>query len=287
MTFDWSPKQSVLLSAALFSTAGLFVGVLDMNVWAILFWRSLFAAIFASIPIVAQRNFAVVRFDRAGLLATVLSASATLAFIPALRLTSVANVAVIHGSLPLVTLVLSGAIASERIDRRAATLCLAVAMGAIIIFAGSASEQTSILGDGLALVMTVFMALMTIAIRRSKVASVLPMVTFSNVIAMLVAWAMAPNLAINPEDAVIVVSFALFQITFGLIFYAHGARLLLPTETALLSLCEVPLSAFWAWLAFDQKPGVPTYLGGGVILMAVLVHLTPSVAQSAQKERGK
>ncbi len=287
MTFDWSPKQSVLLSAALFSTAGLFVGVLDMNVWAILFWRSLFAAVFASIPIVAQRHFAVVRFDRAGLLATVLSAGATLAFIPALRLTSVANVAVIHGSLPLVTLVLSRAIASERIDRRTAALCLVVALGAIVIFAGSVSEQSSIRGDGLALVMTVFMALMTIAIRRSKVASILPIVAFSNVIAMLVAWAMAPNLAINPEDVVIVASFALFQITFGMILYAQGARLLLPAETALLSLCEVPLSAFWAWLAFDQKPGVSTYLGGGVILVAVLFHLTTSMAQSAQKEGEK
>jgi drug/metabolite transporter (DMT)-like permease len=275
MRIELPPRLSILLAAGLFSTAGFFIGFLDMNVWAILFWRSLFALGFTSIFVAMQpTSLALLRFDRAGLLAAILSAAATLAFIPSLRLTPVANVAVIHGALPLITVVLSGLILAERVACRTIGLSLLVAFGAMIIFAGSASSGIRLAGDGLALMMTIFMALMTIAFKRSRVLSVLPMVGLSNAIAMLAGAAMAPGLALDAEQAFVVACFALFQISFGLILYARGARLLPPPETALLSLCEVPLSALWVWLAFDQRPSLQTVVGGGFILMAVIVHLT-------------
>ncbi len=285
MRLELPPRLSILLAAGLFSTAGFFIGFLDMNVWAILFWRSLFALAFTSIFIAMQpTSLARLRFDRAGLLAAILSAAATLAFIPSLRLTSVANVAVIHGALPLITVILSGLILAERVDRRTVGLCLLVAFGAIIIFAGSASSGIRLAGDGLALMMTIFMALMTIAFKRSNVLSVLPMVGLSNAIAMLAGAAMAPNLALDAKQAFVIACFALFQISFGLILYAKGARLLPPPETALLSLCEVPLSALWVWLAFDQRPTLQTIVGGGIILVAVIVHLTAPKERTVRTE---
>lgn len=285
MTLELPPRLSILLAAGLFSTAGFFIGFLDMNVWAILFWRSLFALGFTSIFIATQPiSLALLRFDRAGLLAAVLSAAATLAFIPSLRLTSVANVAVIHGALPLITVVLSGLIFMERVGRRTICLCLLVAFGAIIIFAGSGSSGIRLAGDGLALIMTIFMALMTIAFKRSHVLSVLPMVGLSNAIAMLAGAAMAPSLTLDAKQAFVIACFALFQISFGLILYARGARLLPPPETALLSLCEVPLSALWVWLAFDQRPTLQTIVGGGIILVAVIVHLTTPKDRMVRRE---
>jgi drug/metabolite transporter (DMT)-like permease len=285
MRLELPPRLSILLAAGLFSTAGFFIGFLDMNVWAILFWRSLFALAFTSIFIAMQpTSLARLRFDRAGLLAAILSAAATLAFIPSLRLTSVANVAVIHGALPLITVILSGLILAERVDRRTVGLCLLVAFGAIIIFAGSASSGIRLAGDGLALMITIFMALMTIAFKRSNVLSVLPMVGLSNAIAMLAGAAMAPSLALDAKQAFVIACFALFQISFGLILYAKGARLLPPPETALLSLCEVPLSALWVWLAFDQRPTLQTTVGGGIILVAVIVHLTAPKERTVRTE---
>ena len=285
MRLELPPRLSILLAAGLFSTAGFFIGFLDMNVWAILFWRSLFALGFTSIFIAMQpTSLALLRFDRAGLLAAILSAAATLAFIPSLRLTSVANVAVIHGALPLITVILSGLILAERVDRRTIGLSLLVAFGAMIIFAGSASSGIRLAGDGLALMMTIFMALMTIAFKRSHVLSVLPMVGLSNAIAMLAGAAMAPSLALDAKQAFVVACFALFQISFGLILYARGARLLPPPETALLSLCEVPLSALWVWLAFDQRPTPQTIVGGGIILVAVIVHLTAPKERTVRTE---
>lgn len=285
MRLDLPPRLSILLAAGLFSTAGFFIGFLDMNVWAILFWRSLFALGFTSIFVAMQPNpLARLRFDRAGLLAAILSAAATLAFIPSLRLTSVANVAVIHGALPLITVVLSGLIFAERMSRRTIGLCLAMALGAIIIFGGSTSSGIRLAGDGLALMMTISMALMTIAFRRSRVPSVLPVIWLSNAIAMLAGMAVAPSLALDAKQAFITACFALFQISFGLILYARGARLLPPPETALLSLFEVPLSGVWVWLAFDQRPALQTVVGGGVILVAVMAHLTMSKDRAVQTE---
>ncbi|XAZ20457.1 DMT family transporter (plasmid) [Sinorhizobium sp. B11] len=275
MRRELPPRLSILLAAGLFSTAGFFMGFLDMNVWAILFWRSLFALGFTSI-FVAMRptSIALLCLDRAGLLAAILSAAATLTFIPSLRLTSVANVAVIHGALPLIAVALSRLILTEQMGHRTIGLCLSVALGAIIIFAGSASSGIRLAGDGLALMMTIFMALMTIALRRSLVPSVLPMVWLSNAIAVLAGVALAPSLALDAKQVFVTACFALFQISFGLILYARGARRLPPPETALLSLCEVPLSGLWVWLAFDQRPALLMVIGGGVILVSVAAHLT-------------
>jgi len=285
MRIELPPRLSILLAAGLFSTAGFFMGLLDMNVWAILFWRSLFALGITSIFVAMQpTSLALLRLDRAGLLAAILSAAATLAFIPSLRLTSVANVAVIHGALPLITVILSGLILAERVGRRTIGLCLLVAFGAIIIFAGSASSGIRLAGDGLALMMTIFMALMTIAFMRSRVLSILPMVGLSNVLAMLAGAAMAPSLALDAKQAFVIACFALFQISFGLILYAKGARRLPPPETALLSLCEVPLSVLWVWLAFNQRPTLQTIVGGGIILVAVIVHLTAPKERTVRTE---
>ncbi|MBB3659724.1 drug/metabolite transporter (DMT)-like permease [Rhizobium sp. BK650] len=268
-------RLSILLAAGFFSSAGFFVGFLDMNVWAILFWRSLFALGLTSLFITMQpARFTLLHLDWPAILAAVSSAAATIAFIPSLRLTSVANVAVIHGALPLITVVLSGLIRDERICRRTISLCVLVAVGTIVIFAGSTTSGTRLAGDGLALMMTIFMAVMTIAFKRSHLMSVLPMVALSNAIAMMGGAIMAPSLALDGKQALIVSCFALFQISFGLILYARGARLLPPPETALLSLCEMPLSALWAWLAFDQRPTLQTILGGGIVLAAVIAHLT-------------
>ena len=276
----------ILLSAVMFSSAGLFMGLLHADVWTILFWRSLFALFFTLVLIGIQPDvLAVIRLDRAGLLAAVLSAAATLLFIPALHLTSVANVAVIHGALPLLTVIIFRLVTREPVGRLTFALCAAVALGALVIFAGSASSGTRLLGDGLALLMTTLMALMTVAFRQSNVRSVLGMVAVSNAIAMLFAAGLTPAPAVALKEATILAAFALFQMTFGLLLYAKGAHQLAPAETAMLSLTEVPLSALWVWLAFDQQPAAQTIAGGSLILLAVLFYLLTVLAPMQSSTR--
>jgi len=281
MSVERHPEVCVLLSAVLFSTAGLFMGLIETGVWAVVFWRSLFALAFtcALMPFVPDRNS--IKIDPAGLAAAMLSAAAMLAFIPALRLTFVANVAGIHGSLPLLTSLLAWLTTKDRIALSTAGLCAVAGIGTAVIFSGSASSGPRLAGDGLALLMTFLMAVMTIAFRRSNASSLL-LVALSNGFAGIAGAVFAPSLEVSVGQGAVLACFAFVQMTLGLLFFAIGSRTLSPGETALISLAEVPLSALWVWLAFSEVPATETIAGAGIVLAAVLVYLV-----SPFKQRGR
>ena len=283
-----SAQIQVLVSACMFSTAGLFMGLLHSDIGTILFWRSLFAAVFTACFIGLRRDiFATFRLDRAGCIAILLSAAATVLFIPALDMTSVANVAAIHGALPLLTVIVSRLFTREPVDRLTIALCCFVSLGTLVIFSGSAASDIRLLGDGLALLMTTFMAMMTVAFRLTAVPSLLGVVALSNVLVMVFTAGFSKAPAITLGEGAMLASFALFQMTFGLLLYARGSRQLAPSESAILSLVEVPFAAFWVWLAFDQRPAPETIAGGGVILIAVIFHLVPILTSTLRRQSRK
>jgi len=264
----------VLMSAAMFSTAGLFMGLLDTPLWTIVFWRSAFTLMFTIVLVVCRQNrLALLGLDGHALVASLMSASATLSFIPALRLTSVANVAVIHASLPLLTTMLAVLVSNEPISLRTTAFSVVAAAGTIVIFAGSVSSSVGIIGDVLALAMTTCMAFMTIALRRSKTPTVLGMIGLSSAVSMIVATLIADRFAVTGREIWLLASFAFFQTSIGLVFYAKGARLLPPAATALLCLAEVPLSILSVWLAYGARPPWQTACGGALVLLAVIAEL--------------
>ncbi|WFS03381.1 DMT family transporter [Rhizobium tumorigenes] len=276
--------MQLLAAALLFSTAGLFMGVAHASVWTIIFWRSLFALLFTLMIMVSHNGHARSKLDRAGCIAAILSASAMLAFIPAIRMTSVANVAVIHGSLPLMTSLLTRWVGKDRLSPGTLGLGGLAGFGAAVIFSGSASSGSHLAGDCLALLMTCLMALMTIAFHHSRT-SIYLLVAVSNAIAAIAGGMLSPSLSISFQEGVVLACFALVQMTLGLIFFAAGSRASSPAEAALISLAEVPLSALWVFLAFARTPAPETLAGAGIILTAVLIHLLTRPGDRNNKER--
>jgi drug/metabolite transporter (DMT)-like permease len=277
-------ELQVLSAAACFSTAGLFMGLLETNIWTVVFWRSFVA--FCAVAIYAvfwpHRHFCVP--DRAGLLSAVCSAAAMVAYITALRLTTVANVAVIHGTLPLVTACLASLTTRERMSSSSVALALLAAMGAGLIFLGSGASTLRMAGDSLGFLMTILMALMTIAYRRSET-STLILVALSNGIAALVGALFSPNIAVSAYEFLMLTCFALVQMALGLLLYTMGARVLPPAESALISLAELPLSSYWGWAVSKQVPAALTMAGGAVVFLTVAIHLTKPTTQR-HKDRG-
>jgi len=61
----------------------------------------------------------------------------------------------------------------------------------------------------------------------------------------------------------------------GLILYAFGAKYLPSAELVLLSLLEVVLGIFWAWLpilGIHEVPSIYTLIGGCVIVLAIILQ---------------
>jgi len=52
-----------------------------------------------------------------------------------------------------------------------------------------------------------------------------------------------------------------------------GARLISAPRAALISATEVPIACLWVWLTFGEVPAPMVFIGGAIVLGAVLLDL--------------
>ncbi len=262
----------VFLSAIAWSTAGFFTRLVPVDAWTTLFWRGCFGGLFIGLFTVWRLGRETLPSLRAlgwrGWVITALSTSAMLTFIPALKLTTVANVAVIYAATPFVAAALSWAWLKERPSGRTLVACAAALVG-VAITVGGATDAGGRWGDGLTLVMTIAVALMMVAVRRWPAVPLLPMACLSNWLGMLLSWPFADPGAVSLAGLGGLALFGLFQMTLGLTLFSFGSRLVPPTEAALIGVLDTPLSPLWVWLAFGEVPSLYAVGGGAVIVAAV------------------
>ena len=157
----------VTFSAIVFSSAGVFTKVVDSGAWEIIFWRGVFAAGFTTAYIMWRGSFVqdYVRMGSSGWAVAIIGASGTAAFIPAFKLTTMANVMLIYAAAPLIASLLAWVWIKERMSLRVLLGCIGAIAGVIIIVQGSVGE-VNLRGDLLALWMTIVMATLMVIYRR-------------------------------------------------------------------------------------------------------------------------
>ena len=112
----------VLVATVLWSTAGVFVRAVDLDVWSIAGWRALFAALSLLLIVVIRegRNMPATLWTlgRPGLFAALMSGVSMFCYIAALKLTTVANVLTVYATIPFVAAGLAFLWTGERAKRR-------------------------------------------------------------------------------------------------------------------------------------------------------------------------
>jgi drug/metabolite transporter (DMT)-like permease len=266
----------VAASAVAFSSAGYFTRLISVDVWTMLFWRGVFAFGFVLL-LAAARNGrrtadAFRSLGRAGVLAVVFSSCGMICYLAALRLTSVADVAVVYGSVPFVTAGLAWFAIRERTSRSTLMLSLVALAGVGVTFA-SAGGSHDLSGDALALAMTCLVALMVIALRRSHAGDALPVACLSSLLTAVAVLPLASPLRVSRDDLAELALFGCAQLGVGLALLAAGARLVPSSHAALISLLDLPLAPLWVWIAFGETPSSAAFVGGALVIAAVIAHI--------------
>jgi drug/metabolite transporter (DMT)-like permease len=139
----------VTAAAVAWSTAPFFTRLLPFDSWTILFWRGLFGgSLIIAFLLVAQGRDSLghlTKIGPSGWLVAFLSTLGMVSFIPALQLTSVANVAVINAAGSFVAAALAWAWLRERAGPRT-LLASFVALCGITIIVGSARGPSDVRG---------------------------------------------------------------------------------------------------------------------------------------------
>ena len=79
---------------------------------------------------------------------------------------------------------------------------------------------------------------------------------------------------LGQHDLVLLVLLGVGQMGLGLVLLTVGARLILAAEIAMITLLEVVLGPFWAWVTVSETPALMTLIGGVVVVAAVLLQTT-------------
>ncbi len=261
---------TVLLGA---SAAGLYTRLIDLDAWTMLFWRGLFGGLFLA-GMVAWRERgrvgqAVLAIGRDGMLIGFGSALATVCFLNALRLSTVADVLVIDATIPFVTAGMAWLVLREHEDRITLAATLAAVAG-VAVMMGAAEAGGRLPGNVLAFGMVVLMSLVLVLIRRNPGVSMLPAVGLSAFLCALIVLPFAKPLAVSTRELLLLALFGASQFGLGLLLLALGTPLVSATRGALIGVLQTPLGTLWVWLALGEAPALAT-LAGGVIVVAAVV----------------
>jgi drug/metabolite transporter (DMT)-like permease len=273
------PARGLLLVAAaavLWSTGGLFVRWLDgVDVWALVFWRSAFAAVFLTGFIVwrdGRRAAAVFgAMGWPGLLVAVCFAGASTAFVVAVQLTTVANVLVVLATAPLLAALLGRVVLGEPVRPRTWAAMLAALAGVALMVSDSIGRG-ALAGDAIAFITAIGLAVATVTIRRHRDVRMTPATALGTAIAAVATAPLAGTLAVAAPDFALLAGFGTLQYGLGLALFATGARLAPAAQVALLGLIEPILGPLWAWLVLGEHPGAMALAGGAVVLGALVAN---------------
>jgi drug/metabolite transporter, DME family len=277
----------VLSSAVAWSTAGFFARMVPLDIWIVVFWRGVFGGLsIAMLAMIERRRFGFdfkAAFSLAGIALILISATGKIAFLYALQNTTVANVTVIYATLPFITAILAWLWFRERAERRTLIGSLVAGAGVIITVLGSTGlGGGNILGDLAALFMTFTMALMTVIMRRHREVPMLEAAALSGILAAIIAFPMADPFTATLTEIGWLALFGIVTQGGGLGIYTMGARRLPSAQAALLSASEVPMSPLWVWIFFQEVPAQETFIGGGLVLAAILWNIGAELRKSAK-----
>lgn len=272
----------VCFSAVTFSTAGLFTKSVSAGAWDVIFWRGV-SAIAVTLLVLWYRGGMkdeLSRFGAPALLAALLGASGTAAFIPAFKLTSIANVSQIWATAPFLSALLAWIALKEKPTKRV-LICSALALIGVAITVRGSLEGGHLTGDLLALWMTLMVSGIVVLYRmRPQTPTMLPSV-LSSVILLPFAAVFSDPLIVSGTEIGILLCFGLVFAAASVLL-AEGARLIPSAQAALLSALETPLAPLWAILLLAEFPSQSAIVGGILIMGAIVYAQGPFARKRAR-----
>ena len=251
----------------------------EVNEWQINFYRSGALALFVLVVLLVRYRRGLGRTMRAaGMTAVMAGAFIAVAYvgnIVALMHTTVANAMLLMAVAPLVAAVTARIVLGERMSKAVLAGIVLAALGIAIVVGGGVTRG-GLYGDVVALTTVMFLGFYAVTLRRKPGVDMVPAVLYSGIFAAavggVVALATGTGLAASAHDISLCVFLGVVQIGIGGILFAIAARTVPAAQLTLYALLEPVLQPLWTWIGVGEVPAGATFLGGAIILVAVLLQ---------------
>lgn len=207
---------------------------------------------------------------RAGWLVVVTSTLANLFFIAAISRTTAANLVFILALNPIFCAILACLFLRER-PPLATWSAVVLALFGVGTIAYDGLATNTFAGDAMALVVALCMAVALTTMRKTG-KSVITSFATGSLMAALVASIWATPMAMPLADWGWLALNGLVVIPLATALMALGPRYLPSAEVAMFFLLDTVLTPIWVWLLFSEVPTIKSFVGGAIVIAAVLFH---------------
>jgi drug/metabolite transporter (DMT)-like permease len=267
----------MVVAAICWSSGGYLVRRLSItDAWQIVFWRSLFMALFVAGVLLALHGRALPQRLRAAGWPAVVSgaflAGTFFFYIGSLTRTTVANTNVLMSVSPFLAAIAARVLLREAVPLRT-WIAMMVAFAGVVTMFSRTLHAGQLTGNLLALGVSCCFAAQIIVLRRFHASvDMLPQVLVAGVLSLALAGAIAAPLPIDARDLAVLALMGALQLGTGCLLATWASRRLSATEMGLLALLEPILGPVWVWVLMSEHPGAATLLGGAIVMGAVIVN---------------
>jgi drug/metabolite transporter, DME family len=267
----------VLAAGSLWSLMGLGLRQIEAaSVWQILFWRSV-----GMVPVLlafiwwtsgGQPLQSIRKVGVAGVVGGLGLVFAFAGAIYAIQTTTIANAVFLFTASPFVAAILGWILLGERV-RPWTWVAIGLAVFGMYLMVREGLAMGALAGNIAALLSAVGFGAFSVALRWGKVKQMLPVSmlggVFSAVAAAIVLTVQGAPIVVSGWDIGVSTGIGALILAFGMVMYTLGSRAIPAAELTLLSLIEVLLAPMWVFLFLGETASAATFVGGGVLLVAV------------------
>ena len=266
----------IFLGAFSLSFGGLIVKSFEgANLWQILFWRSIFFSIVVLVflTISHKKNFlrSIYKVGLPGFLGGIVLSFGYAGYVFAMYNTTVANANFIIQTQAIFLAIFGYLFLKEKINK----LTLAsifLAFSGILLMLGSSLSPGQMQGNLGAFTMPISFAVLILIVRKYPTIDMIPLQLIAGIGALTIGYFMSPKILISNHDIFLGFIAGFFQVGIGFILITIGARTTTAALVGIIMLIEAVLGPLWAWIFISEKPPMVVFIGGSVVIIAVLLQ---------------
>lgn len=258
---------AMVVCAFLWSTAGLFIKLIDWNPFWIAGFRSLIAGAFLLTLVRTLK----LNWSWPLVAAALANAVCMMLFVAANKMTTSANAILIQYWAPVATAFLGVFVLKEKIHKEQVLALVATLGGLVLLFADKLGPG-ALWGNLAALASGLAFSLMFLFTRMQKDGTPLQSLMLSHFLCALVALPIAAFQEMptfNPGSVAAIFALGIGQIGLAAVFFSYGIKRVSAVTANLLAVIEPVFNPVWVFLLLGESPTGWTLAGGALILVSV------------------
>lgn len=273
-------KKAILITcfvALLWSLAGLNIKMIHLSGFAVAGGRSLVAMLLLTPMVIRKGNIKITPYVLGG---AVCYTAFNYCFIISTKLTTSAVAIMMQYTAPIYVALLSWVFLRERIHR-ADIISIMFVFGGMLLFFVDETNGGNVLGNAIAVFNGITFAGISIFLRLQKNGDPAFSMYLGNVLSALLGMPFLLTEGVPDGSSLMFLLIAgiLSALTYTL--YAKASTGLTALETVLFPIIDPVMNPVWVFLMFGERPGIPSLIGAGIVLIAVTVRALWSVREEA------